>query len=203
MMDSLHTILQYAESLEMPEGDYLLIANALRDAFRKKPDNETVWITYPLPENYLTVTLRQPRIETGCKEMIITYKDVRLSNVGQPGPSHIRSTTQIEFRYENKPSVIKERTHSEHEASEFDTARDLFEPDHVIIEHDGNTYEYHYESLLRSLKREVERNQQINQLEEDDDSIYWDECNFYTYVFGRINKILRHYFWAKHRQIRN
>jgi len=34
--DSLHSILEHAESLNMPEGDYLQVCNALKNVFKKK-----------------------------------------------------------------------------------------------------------------------------------------------------------------------
>lgn len=42
MADNLHRILENVEAMDMPEGDYLRIANALRAAFQQAPDTR-VW----------------------------------------------------------------------------------------------------------------------------------------------------------------
>jgi len=46
--DSLHSILEHAEGLNMPEGDYLQVCNALKNVFKKKEiDNKKLYTSSP------------------------------------------------------------------------------------------------------------------------------------------------------------
>ncbi len=200
MTDALHSILQYAESLEMPEGQYLKVANALRDAFQQLPKkrSEMEWHDYPLPENYLKLRLREPLFADACEEITITYLHVYVSNARHPGPSRMRTKVRVEYMYSDKPSIIKEYNQTER-SNEFDTVTELYEPTHMIIEWDGVSYSYKYESMVNTMKEDYERLVEMNRKEdeEDDDGIEWNQSNFFNAVLQRTMNIIKNYFWTR------
>jgi hypothetical protein len=202
MADALHSILHYAESLEMPEGQYLKVANALRDAFHQMPKKKSVqeWHDYPLPENYLKIRLRKPFVADTFEEVCIAYLHVFVSNARHPGPSLMRTKVRVEYLSPDKPSVIKEYNQTER-SNTFDTVTELYEPRYMTIEWDGVSYSYEYESMLRTMKQDHEMLKDINNdEEEDEDTIYWNHTNFYNAVNRRTMEILKNYFWTRFHQ---
>lgn len=203
MEDALHSILHYAESLAMPEGQYLKVANALRDAFHQIPKKKSPveWHDYPLPENYLKVRLRRPCLANVCDEICMTYLHVFVSNARQPGPSLMRTKVRVEYLSSDKPSIIKEYNQMER-PTDFDMIMELYEPTYMIVEWDGVCYSYEYEPMLRRMKQEHEMLAELNHTEEDEeeDSIVWNQSNFYNAVNQRAMDILKNYFWMQYHQ---
>jgi hypothetical protein len=202
MTDALHSILQYAESLEMPEGQYLKVANALRDAFHQMPKKnaDEVWNDYPLPENYLVVRLQKAQFATTCEEVHIAYRHVFMSNARRVGPSRFRLKARVEYLSKDAEPVIKEYLHTERTQT-FDTVYEQYEPTRIVIEWEGVSYTYECDSMLCAMKQGHDRIRRLNRgvedVEDDDDDIYWNETNFYTAVFNRVINIGKNYFWER------
>ena len=203
MEDALHSILQYAESLEMPEGQYLKVANALRDAFQQLPKKKSAmeWHDYPLPENYLKVRLRKPLLAQTCEEICITYLHVYVSNARRPGPSVMRTKVRVEYLSPNMPPIVKEYDQTER-SNAFDTVTDLYEPTHMTIEWDGVSYSYEYETTIRTMKQDYDRLVEMNRKEgqEESEGIEWSQSNFHNAVNQRAMNILKNYFWSRFHQ---
>jgi hypothetical protein len=200
----LDNILSYAETLNMPDGEYLSVANALKSAYDNKKD-KPIWITYNCDENenislYFDScigNIKNIKINIKCvsganiKELIranefkiladyeITYiskTDVGKTDVGKTDVGK----TDISNINNGKKDVKKGKfvwySSGTNRLGKLHTILELAKPKMIQININDIVVEYDCYSFLREFKNRLDKDHKINCNIDSDDEDDDDYC---------------------------
>jgi hypothetical protein len=170
----LHKLLEFAESLEMSNGDYLLLANALKKIFNKK---ETVWTTYHVNDISLSC------YNTNTKNPVV-FELIEMSrnNINNRSPSFNKLKFKIK-RNDEETIIIDE---------DEDVILPLIEalnPTKISINYSGFKTDLNYKKFKKMYKK----------LNIDDEDYIYDLNDFIDEAFRSFKKICLSLFWKQHR----
>lgn len=199
--ESLQAILSHAETLNMPEGEYLIIANALKSAFQKV-DNNSKTITYNT-DNINDICLC---FDNGITDMSVKnyVKSISCTGLKEPGPTNYKIYLQSEISYKNSPEKNKTIEHSiesnGRKLGKLYTLAELIEPKKVLIKINDLECEYNCFSYLKEIKHRFSEENKINHpdIDDDDDDICLDIDNFKSMMISSFIDLCRHWFTTKY-----
>jgi hypothetical protein len=180
--EHLAAILEYAEGRGMTDGEYLRVANALRDAFRGV-EREQSRIQ---PRPYITFALEEPihiRIKNtpfnNVESIDYDFHSVAGNNVGIPLNTTIKSTATITTRYKNGGESVREAT--------------LYELDHMrFIHYDASHYEITMYSATTEMTYDEWKKTHIKKSDTRD--------RFHYDLIYKVKMALQHTFWSMIRE---
>lgn len=198
--DTLHSILSYAENLNLAEGEYLTVANALKTAFDNTPKSQN-WTTFVTDNiNDIMITLDD------CfnnKTVHNHLKSVSASNIKEPGPTYIKFNIHTKI-INNESGTIKEMDYCiQNEPNKSGKLYSLFKmmhPKKVSIKMGDIESDYECWDFLKTLKDNIREEHSINFPDEDE-----DDCDIYvdTDMFNHTTKkmfldMCEKWFWEKY-----
>jgi hypothetical protein len=198
--DSLQAILSHAETLNMPEGDYLYVASALKSAFEKR-GRPTKWTTYKTDTNEeITITMTNGSTNISSKSYV---KSVSSCNIKEPGPIKFKINMVSEIIYKDTPEMNKTFEHILYPLCEREgrlyTLFELIEPLNVTISYSGVEFMYDCYTLLKNYKDREDKEWKINfPDDEDGNESQLDNDRFMRVMRGKFIEVCRMWFWEKY-----
>jgi len=147
--DYLTEILLYVESLSMPDGDYLRIANALQRTFQEReaepePEEEN-WTTFSFPSSSFKMAFKQVNGNLRGKafDMIhVSFHNIRMNTNHRGEHPHFQIALHIYYTYKDieEPPVWKgwvwdSKTHAP------DVLFTIYRPQHVSLQLHNATFQ--------------------------------------------------------------
>lgn len=196
----LQTILSHAETLNISEGEYLIIANALKTAFQQV-DNIHKSITYKT-DNINDICLV---FDNGITDMTVKnyVKSISATGLKEPVPTNYKIYLQSEITYKNNPEKNKIIEHSiesnGRKLGKLYTLAELIEPKNVLIKINDLECEYNCFSYLKEIKHRISEENKINHPDIDDDNdICLDIDTFKSMMISSFINLCKHWFTTKY-----
>jgi hypothetical protein len=201
-IETLQTILRHVEGLELPDGEYLKIANGLKVIFEKE-NNKSIWTTINTPEiNTIQIILN------GCytsNKVILNIKSVSASNVGIPGPTTFKFSIEVNIYKVESGSEILIKTYEiisrDGSSNRLETLLYMFGPKNVTIKLEELEITYECYKFLEEWK---DRCIKENSLDEDNDEIdmTFTDNVFRDIMLNKINMSCKDWFWIRHNEMK-
>lgn len=198
--NNLHSILSYAEGLSMSEGEYLSVANALKNAFDNTPksQNWTTITTNDINENKI--------ILDDCinNKTVHNYlKSVSVSNIKEPGPTYIKFNIRTTILDDDTGTIKEMEYYIQNESNKSGKLYNLFkmmQPKKVCIKIGDIESQYECWDFLQNLKDNIKEEHSINYPDDDEDDcdIYVDVDMFHHTVKKMFLDMCEKWFWEKY-----
>jgi hypothetical protein len=169
MSEYLQKILAYAETLDLPNGDYLKVTNALKQAYEDKDIDVKKWSLhiriYPdhTEPSYLEIVEKQLRIAENTLTRTFSWKMYDGKN------------------YRSGNDAARENLHKF--VDNYLMTHNAF---NVKIRTPTATKVYTYEKTLRDAKFELETELKIAENDEEYECIIWNQSRYSGYVAAKI-----------------
>lgn len=199
--ESLQSILSHAETLNMSEGDYLIVANALKSAFQQS-DNKHNIITYKT-DNINDICLV---FDNGINDMSVKNYVKSISAIGlkEPMPTNYKIQLQSEISYKNNPEKNKTIEYTietyGRKMGKLYTLSELIEPKSVSIKINDLECEYTCYSYLKEMKYRFNEEIKLNNPDDDDDDFCLDIDNFKSMMISKFIDTCKHWFHTKYEE---
>ena len=196
--ESLQAILSYVETLNMPEGEYLSVAGALKNVFNNT-NNKTKWTTY----NTTNIDDICIFFDNGLTDMSVKNYVKSISATNEPGQIKFKLTLQSELNYKNNPEKNKIFEYTifpyGHRLGKLSILSELIEPTKIYMKFDEIECEYNSKSVLTEVKNRDNYEYAINYPDEDDNSDCVDNDRFLHIMLSKFINLCQS--WAMNQKL--
>ena len=198
--DSLQDILSYAENLNMPEGDYLSVANALKTAFKNINNNK--WITYSTDNiNDICLFFNNGMSDVSAKNYI---KSISASNIKEPGPIKFKLHILSELIYKNNPDKNKTFEYIiqpyGHRLGKLYILSEIINPTNINIKFNEIETEYECFSYLKELKDRDDQEHKINFPDDSENEDFINIDRFLHDIRCKFINLCENWFMSKYNE---
>jgi hypothetical protein len=199
--DSLHTILSHAETLNMPEAEYICVANALKSAFHNI-NNNTNKITYTT-DNIDDIAFY---LTNGLGDMYVknNVKSISASNIKDPGPIkyEIRIISELIYTNNTKKNKIIEYTiyPGMNKFAQLSILCEMIKPKNIYIKFNDIDSDYECYSFLKEWKNRADIEYGINCPDDDDNDMCISDDMFKNIMLDKFIDLCQKWFWQKYNE---
>ncbi len=200
--ETLQHILRYVETLDIPNGEYLNIATALKNIYEKET-NKSIWTTYDLLETE-AIQLKLKGCYTD-NVAILNIKSISASNIDAPRPTSFKFIIEVNI-YESDISDVPSKTYTMITNSDcigkLNSLFNILGPRYITIKSGELEITYDCYKFLKEWKdRCIEEIKLDDDEDAELDTIYNDNT-FRSIILDKIYMNCKSLFWTKHEELK-
>lgn len=198
--DTLQHILRYVETLDIPNGEYLDIANALKGVY-EKGQNKSIWTTYDLSESdAIQINLK------GCYTdniVILNVKSISASNIDTPRPTSFKFSMEVNM-YDTDVSDYPSKTYLMLTkcgcSNNLDTLLDMLGPKYISIKSRELEISYDCYKFLKEWKDRCIEEVKLDDDEDAEIDMVFNDTTYRNIIMNKIFTCCKDWFWIKYHE---